>query len=245
MLSETWFKPSSDYCFAKIENLRNRLLDNQESIDFKDFGAGSKTGKNSQKRKISTIASGSLSKPSQCRHMFHLAKFLDAKRVVEIGTSLGISTAYLGSAIPNGTVTSLEGDPSVATLANQNLKELALSNVEIHVGEFSSLFKSIAFNDPIDLLFLDGNHQKTATIDYFNFFLAKMNPEGIIMVDDIYWSKGMSEAWHELKKHPSVKFAVDFYDYGILCLGESLDRTIDVSLVHRWAKPWALGFFAN
>ncbi len=177
--------------------------------------------------------------------MHHMLKFINAQLVVELGTSLGVSTAYLAKANPKARIISLEGDPKVAALAKKNMKALQIENVDIEVGEFSSVLPRLDLDRSIDFLFLDGNHQEQPTLEYYDYFIDKMHPEGMIVVDDIYWSKGMTSAWAALKNKRAVRFALDFYDYGVLCLGKPDTIPEEFTLVHRWAKPWNLGFFPS
>ncbi len=75
-----------------------------------------------------------------------------------------------------------------------------------------------------DLVFIDGNHTKEATLRYFEVFLKKNNKEFAILFDDIYWSKGMTEAWETIKKNKKVNLSIDFYSFGLVFIGKDISK---------------------
>jgi len=66
------------------------------------------------------------------------------------------------------------------------------------------------------LLFVDGNHRKEATLEYFNFFLSKAVNNSIFIFDDIHWSEGMEEAWKEIQSHEAVTLTIDLFFIGLV-----------------------------
>jgi predicted O-methyltransferase YrrM len=68
----------------------------------------------------------------------------------------------------------------------------------------------------VDLLFVDGNHRKEATLEYFNIFLEKATPQSIFIFDDIHWSKEMEEAWKLIQQHNSVTLTIDLFFLGMV-----------------------------
>ena len=69
-----------------------------------------------------------------------------------------------------------------------------------------------------DMIFIDGNHQKEATLSYFENLLPKAHNDTIFIFDDIYWSKDMTEAWEAIKKHPKVTVSIDTFFWGFVFL---------------------------
>jgi len=204
------------YSFKEIENLRKILLDDESEIDKIDFGASGKGGK----RKISLIAKNSKA-PEFGRILFRLTDFFGCKKIIEIGTSLGISGSYIKLANVNSDFYSLEGCPNTAAIAKKTFETLKLNNVNILIGEFDFSFENILKKlDKIDLVFFDGNHTREATLKYFNQALNHIHNETIFVFDDIYWSKEMSSAWNEIKNHSKVKITIDLFEIGIVFFRE-------------------------
>jgi predicted O-methyltransferase YrrM len=83
---------------------------------------------------------------------------LGRRMVVEFGTSLGVSTIYLASAIRDagdGVVITTEFQPDKAARAAANLAEAGLADVvELRVGDALETLRDL--DGPVDLLFLDG-----------------------------------------------------------------------------------------
>lgn len=208
------------YAFDLIEEIRSHLEADTREIIISDFGAGSKLNK-ANKKSIAKIAKSALSSPYQCRVLFRIVEHLSPKFILEIGTSLGISTIYMAFANRNSHLYTLEGDPVISDIASQLFERLSLNNIEIIRGDFEETLTPTLNKinkGSLELAFIDGNHKKEATIDYFEKILPYMGDKGLIIIDDIYWSKPMTDAWNEIKKHPSVQNAIDLYFCGLVFL---------------------------
>ncbi len=203
-------------CYKKIEPLRKNLLKNNSSIEVEDFGAGS-ASLSFKNRKINDIARSSLKKKKYSQLLFRIAKYYDSENIVELGTSLGISTCYLSCANKDSKVFTLEGSENIAEIARQNFKQTGAKNIEIIKGEFKKTL-SLVFDkiENVDLLFIDGNHRKKPTLDYFNLFLKKSKSSSIFIFDDIHWSKEMEEAWELIKQHNLVTMTIDLFFIGLV-----------------------------
>jgi predicted O-methyltransferase YrrM len=200
--------------YKKIETQRNSLLSNETIIEVDDFGAGSVKGLK-KKRVVQQIAASSLKPKKYAQLLFRVVHFFKAKEILELGTSLGITTSYLASANKEAKVTTLEGAASVAALAQQTFYELQLHNIEIITGNFDETLAT-ASNKQYDFIFIDGNHRKEPTLRYFQQLLSCVHNNSVIVFDDIHWSKEMEEAWEEIKNHSSVTLTVDLFFIGLV-----------------------------
>ena len=208
----------SFYAFEDIEQIRTALLNNTKEITIEDFGAGSHTGLSKQ-RKISDIAKSSLKPKKFAQLLFKMVNYYQPKNILELGTSLGITTSYLASANKNVQVTTMEGSFTIAAIAKENFTTLKLKNIEVVEGNFdTTLPTALSQLFTIDFAFLDGNHRYQPTINYFNQVLAKSNEYTIIILDDVHWSKQMEKAWNEIKQHPQVTLTIDLFFIGIVLL---------------------------
>lgn len=204
------------YAFDEIEKQRENLLTNANIISIKDFGAGSSIS-NSNERKIKNIAKNSLIERKHGELLFRLVNKFKPNTILELGTSLGISTSYLSKANSQSTIYSLEGCPNTANIAKQTFKNLAIKNINLIEGNFDdSLNKLLEKKIHFDFIFIDGNHTYDATINYFNFLLPYVNEDTVMIFDDIYWSKGMTKAWVEIKNNISVTISIDLFKIGIV-----------------------------
>lgn len=217
LYNEVFKDQTKFYCFDKIENLRNELKLNFEVIELEDYGAGSRS--NSEKRKsIADIANSSLTKPKYAQLLFRLVNYFQPTNIVELGSSLGLTTSYLASVSKSAEVYSFEGDKSISKIASNNFKSLQLNNINLNVGEFSKTLKPWldSIDDKLDFIFLDGNHRYESTIEYFELFLPHIHSATIMVLDDIRWSNGMERAWKELIDRSEVGVSVDVFQFGLL-----------------------------
>jgi predicted O-methyltransferase YrrM len=204
------------YQFQNIEQTRKKLLNNKSEIEVVDFGAGSKNLTN-KKRKICDIASSSLKPKKYGQLLFRLVDYYQPKNIIELGTSLGITTSYLASANLNSEVFTFEGAPTIAKIAQENFNRLQLNNIKLTIGNFDDTLITVLKNlEQVDFAFIDGNHRYEPTVNYFNQLLEKSNEKSVFILDDIHWSKEMEEAWDFVKNHPKVTATIDLFFIGIV-----------------------------
>jgi len=80
--------------YEKGEALRNQLLNDNTVLEVEDFGAGSVIDKKS-KRSISSIAKNAAKPKKFGQLLFRMVKHYQHATILELGTSLGITTSYL------------------------------------------------------------------------------------------------------------------------------------------------------
>lgn len=108
------------YAFDEIELVRQQLLTSDESISVRDLGAGSHVS-NGEKRRVSMIARSAVSPRFQGQTLFRLVEWLKPRRLLELGTSLGVTSLHLAEAAPpDATIWTLEGSPEIVNLARKN-----------------------------------------------------------------------------------------------------------------------------
>ena len=201
--------------YQKFDEYRVSLFNNKNNIVIEDFGAGSKSLSNNQ-RKISKIAHNAGISKKRGQLLGRMVQSFDSKNILEVGTSLGIATASLSLANPNAKITTLEGCKNTANIAIDSLHNFKLNNINVVIGNFSNTLPEALHNVKYDLIFFDGNHQKEATINYFEQCLQHIHNDSVFIFDDIYWSKVMQEAWRDIIKHPKVTISIDTFYWGIV-----------------------------
>jgi predicted O-methyltransferase YrrM len=206
----------TDRCYDTIEVLRRQLLTNNATIQVEDYGAGSAVIP-ARKRTVRAIAKSSLKNKKFARLLFRMVQYYKPDTIIELGTSLGITTCYLACAHKGSMVYTFEGAASIADIAEQNFKKAGLQNVTLVRGKFEETFQGIlAGIKNADFAFVDGNHRKTATLNYFYMLQNKSAPGSIFIFDDIHWSPEMEEAWQQIQDDPSVTVTIDLFFMGIV-----------------------------
>ena len=202
--------------YDKIENLRNELTQKDETLTIEDFGAGSTTSK-SNKRKVGDIARSALKPKKFGQLMYRMVQHYKPSTIIELGTSLGVTASYLAPADSNAILYTFEGAKEIAAIAKKNFEQLNSNNIELIHGNFDdTLPGQLSKLSVVDFAFVDGNHRKKPTLNYFNQLLEKANENSILIFDDIHWSKEMEEAWKEIQQHPSVTLSIDLFFIGIV-----------------------------
>ena len=71
---------------------------------------------------------------------------------------------------------------------------------------------------------MTGNHQKHATIKYYEECLKYAENNTLFIFDDIYWSSGMEKAWEHIKKHTKTRVSIDLFFIGIIFIKKELSN---------------------
>ncbi|MDQ6608877.1 MAG: class I SAM-dependent methyltransferase [Bacteroidota bacterium] len=203
---------------AGIESLRKELLADSRMLKMEDLGAGSRTT-SSQSRTVLQVAKAALKSKKYAQLLYRFVKYYQPKTILELGTSLGLTTAYLSMANPAARVVTIEGSKAIAAIAKENFEKCSLKNIELIQGSFdhhlSSVILQLSF---VDVVYIDGNHRYEPTMYYFNQLLSKTHNDSVLIFDDIHWSAEMEKAWEEIKSHPSVKCTIDIFFLGFVFL---------------------------
>jgi predicted O-methyltransferase YrrM len=209
--------------FDRIEEQRALLWQDHTSLHYADPGAGSRAAKG--ERSVHDIALKSLQLPEVCRFLFQLSLHMGYKKMLELGTSLGVTTAYLASTSRSAEVITIEGARPVAERATVVWKNLSIENICSITATFNeALPEVIAKSTSFDLVYIDGHHLKDPTLRYFRLVWPKVSRPGCVVMDDIYWSAEMTEAWKEVCMDPDVTLVLDFFRFGLVFKNPDFSR---------------------
>ncbi|MGB0897339.1 MAG: O-methyltransferase [Flavobacteriaceae bacterium] len=199
--------------YKKLKLYRLQLLANKNTITVTDFGAGSRVFKNAN-RQIAAIAKTAGITPKRAQLLARLAQYFNFESVLELGTSLGLASSAIAFANPKTRITTLEGCPETSAIAQVQFKAHGLQNINSITTDFSKNLKT--YSTQYDLVYFDGNHQKEATLTYFNTLVKNTANDSVFIFDDIHWSKDMEEAWGIIKNHPKVTITIDTFYWGFV-----------------------------
>ena len=221
-LEQVLYDDSNQEDFYELTALRKKLLSDTRSIEITDLGAGSQINP-SNIRLVKDIARNSSKHPKYGRLFNRMINYFNIQRVVELGTSLGLSTIYFAKNNPILEVVTVEGCPNTLDIAKENFSHLDLSNISTILGDFKGVLPNVLTRSrQPQLIFFDGNHQETATLDYFEEALKYKTEKSIFIFDDIHWSTGMTHAWDKIKGHPETVVTLDLFFIGIVFFDSKL-----------------------
>jgi len=202
--------------YSILKEYKNSLLENKNTIEVTDFGAGSKVFK-SNTRQIAKIAKTAGITRKRAELLFRITNYLQSESILEIGTSLGLAVSALALGNPKAKIITLEGCPETANQCQLQLQKFNINNVELIITEFKRHLETCNLKSEIcNLIYFDGNHSKKATLDYFELLLPTITNETTWIFDDIHWSPEMEAAWEIIKTHPKVSVTIDTFQWGLV-----------------------------
>ncbi len=213
----------SYYVWDAIEERRQAMLLDERPLEYVDYGSGkmkTENGKVKTERRVKDIAKGSLAKRKYAQMLARLVNWLgesgkEGLVIVELGTSLGVTTAYLAAMDSRNRVITYEGCPAVADIAKANWKTLGIKNIDCRVGEIDveALARDLK---RVDVAYVDANHTYASTCAYFSVLAEKVHEKSVIIVDDIHYSQEMERAWREICADKRVTSTMDLYQMGLV-----------------------------
>lgn len=234
------------YTFDDLELIWKSLLLDSREITVTDLGAGPRSGASANVRRVSEIARTAVCSPAKGRFLFRQALFSKPQTILELGTSLGISSLYLRAAAPRARLITVEGCPQTAAVARGVYQKMGGIPPDLRVGSFDELLPELLTDlGHIDLLYLDGNHREEPTLRYFEQCLPFAGPDSVFLLDDIYWSAEMRRAWTQLAAHPRVTLSIDVFHTGLLFFREEQREKQHFVLAPWQWKPYQAGFFRS
>lgn len=208
--------PSDQTWMKRIDVERKRLLRRNDPLDDSSLGDGGVYD-----RDVSIRRACKASKPPKPALMLYLlTRAIKPHTVIELGTNVGLSSAYIGAALKvnaqNGTITTLEVSPYRLRLAKEVHRNLGINNISYVEGLFKdTLSPSLTDLGSIDLAFIDGDHQCQPTLDYFEDLLSFSALNSVFVFDDIRWSDGMARAWSQIQSDDRLGLIVHLYSMGV------------------------------
>ena len=228
------------YIWGEIERCREKMLRDERELEFVDYGSGKLKGENGklkgengERRRVCDIARRSLAKRKYAQMLSRLVNWLGASHslengsetayslefrgltIVELGTSLGVTTAYMAAMDSRNRVVTFEGCEAVANMAREKWKALNINNIECRVGKIDAeqLTRDI---EHLDVAFIDANHTYVSTCEYFDVLAGKVHEKSVIVVDDIHYSEEMEKAWKAICADERVTSTIDLYQMGLV-----------------------------
>ncbi|MCH9664099.1 MAG: class I SAM-dependent methyltransferase [Gammaproteobacteria bacterium] len=214
---------------AAIEARRTELEGSEAEITYLDYGAATKYAEQTAEEMYQGVerarSLGAMSRRSSKPYrgallLLKLLRQTQPEHCLELGSGVGITAAYQAAALElngHGHLVTLEGPASIAAVAEATIAERGHGRVSVQAGRWQDTLEAVlAANQPIDFAFIDGHHDRDASLGYFEAILPALSEGAVLILDDIRWSQGMLEAWTTISAHPRVEVSVDLVDTGLV-----------------------------
>ena len=209
---------------AEIERVRERLLGGSAPLVDGTFGPAGPL-----ESPVTIADACKASKPAgQALLLYWLAREFRPRTVIELGTNVGISSAYLAAGLretAEARLVTLDASRYKQRIARGIHEELGLGKVAYRQGLFAdTLVPALQELPPIDMAFIDGHHLYDATLSYYETVLVHASPRCVFVFDDIRWSEGMERAWAVLSKDGRFRIVADLERMGVCIRREGPPR---------------------
>ena len=204
------------YAYQSIENLQKMLMYDTriQSLDKPDAEDGDHQ---TDQMSNPAIVKSSLMPLKYRQLLFRIIDHYAPEYLLELGTSLGMTSAYLAMANPSSTLTTLDDFSRIVTLAKENFQKLGIKNIRVIEGNIDRTLSGWLESKPkIDFAFIAGGYGYSSTHHYFTQILSNTHEYSILVFNHIHRSNEMEKAWDEIKLHPSVTLSIDLFSIGLI-----------------------------
>jgi predicted O-methyltransferase YrrM len=225
IVSRVFRNKTDEAVVSKIESIRKELFRDKRMILVNDLGAGSVTVRQKERsRRVSDIARHSPVPGRYGVFLSNLAREFGSSGIIELGTSLGISSMYMALSGTDGIVNTIEGCPETARIAEESFRKAGIRNIALHCGSFDDCLPAVLGSSSAPgMVFIDGNHRKEPVMKYFEMIAQKSSGNTVVVIDDIYHSPEMKDAWQSIKSHKKVSVTIDVFRMGIVFFREGIN----------------------
>jgi predicted O-methyltransferase YrrM len=157
--------------------------------------------------------------------LHRLVEHYQIQEIIETGTGLAISSAWLATAGNCPLVHSIEGNASLVQEAIEMTQHFKFNNINIHHGLVGNILPTLAQRiKEKTLIFLDAHHSGDATERYVDILLPHILEDTILVLDDINYSKSMHAAWKKLTLNERVSLSINLYRIGVIFFKPELSK---------------------
>lgn len=196
--------------FCKIiEARRKGLARSAERFAYQNEGAGASGSYDF----VATHARRSSARLAKGAFLHRFCRHHQPEYCLELGANLGVSAAHMLSGYAPAHFATVEADPRLCELARETLRGFGFrpSVVNAKFEEFLALDAN-----QWDFVYLDGHHAFAPVMNMLRQLAPRMNEGGCILLDDIYWSRGMTRAWRAAQELEGVAISIDLFHAGLL-----------------------------
>lgn len=194
----------SYYSFYDIELLRKQLLQN---------------------RSIGEIVKREAIRPKHGALLFRLTNYFKSKNILQIGTTMGLSTLYLTSYATGLRCIALENVPEFATIARQAFAKEGRNPIDLRIGNYKDLLPQALHDiNSLDFVFFNTLYEQHNNLWLFNECMKYAHNDTVFVFEGIKASRKMRELWEEICACPEVTVTLDLYSLGIVLFNKKLHK---------------------
>ncbi|MCE5226042.1 MAG: SAM-dependent methyltransferase [Porphyromonadaceae bacterium] len=210
----------SYYPLSDIALTRLKLHYREEMVSYPD----KRNKEKSKQQTIGHLVQKKAISPKQGALLFKLTNYFKPVHILQIGTTMGLSSLYLTSYASGLRCIALESLPEFAAVARETLKE-ARNQIDLRVGNYLNLLpQAIQDLKQLDFVFFNTPNDELSCSLLFNECVKHVHQETVFVFVGIKSSAKMRKIWAEICSHPDVTVTIDLYSLGIVFFNNKLHK---------------------
>ena len=156
--------------------------------------------------------------------LYLCAREAGARKGIELGSCAGLSAYYLSLTPSMERLITIEGSAALADVARETLRPLGEKTQVVNALFNAALDDMLPNMKDIDLAYIDGHHEKVATLTYFERLKPVLAPGALVLFDDISWSQDMREGWDAICQMAGMSDCIDLGVVGVCIWNPKADK---------------------
>ncbi len=163
--------------------------------------------------------------PDQGQFMAMLVRLINAKNIIEVGTFTGYSALSMALALPeDGQIIACDVSSEWTNIAKPFWEKAGVENkIDLRIAPALETLDSLlnqGLNDHFDMVFIDAD--KTNYCQYYEKSVQLIRPNGLILVDNVFWSGAVVDDTDNSEDTLSIRKLNKLI---------SQDQTVDISMI--------------
>ncbi|MDR2389453.1 MAG: SAM-dependent methyltransferase [Tannerellaceae bacterium] len=205
------------YRFSDIEALRQRLLTNSETLAWTHRGGSGSCS-------VAELAARNAIGAKQGALLFRLTHYFQARHILQIGASAGLSTLYLTSWARGVNCIALEQLPACAAIARRVYETSGCTTVDLRQGDYLQILPPVLEEmGRVDFVFFNTRCEPAAAT-LFKACAACADDPAVFVFEGIKANSPMRQLWREVRAHPKVSVTLDLYCMGVAVFHKKLHK---------------------
>ncbi|NJK83443.1 MAG: hypothetical protein HC912_06100 [Saprospiraceae bacterium] len=220
------------YAFEQLKSLQKLALKDQRSIAL----THADQKENPTIGTIQQIAKQNTVKSYYYKLLFRIIHYYKPAFIVELGTSLGLSTMYAAAAALDRNIYTIEKEPAIANAAKQHFNLLRFKNIETFVGDYHQVFDNELFVEKnIDALII--SPQVDLTLETLEKYMGQLTASSWVIVVGIA-DKAKKKIWNAVQEHPKITLSIAVYELGIAFCNHKVIEKQHLTLIATSKRAW-------
>ncbi len=215
LITTCFYVKKNNHDLTILSNYKEDLSKNSSLQEIYDFNFLSNILLSEKKKKEKIIKDFGVSN-KRTRLLINLIQYLKPRSILEIGTSVGINTVTLASALENFKIITVEENEQSTNISRELFKKYNLKQIELLSGKLDDVLPDVFKKNTFDFICFKNHGLTKKVLKYFEASVSSIHNNSVCLFKNIHIDKESDQVWEQIKKHEKVTVTIDTFKWGLV-----------------------------